>query len=196
MTNNPDDFLLGGGGKSAKFETVGAKITGTITVRPELRQQTDMVSGLPETWDGGDPKMQLVVSLQTDERDPEDPDDDGVRKVYVKGSKKPESKSLHAAIAQAVREAGAKGLEIGGRLTVTYVGDGVPTTRGFNPPKHYEASYVPAATNYLAGEQDLNSYAETVPPTAKPATDPAVAAALANLDPKVLEALAAQAKAS
>lgn len=133
-----EQFLLGGGGKSASFPEVGTTVTGKIAGKPEVRQQTDM-SGNPLTWDNGDPRLQLVVPLQTDER--LDDDDDGVRNLYVKGSKDPKSKSLHAAVAGAVQAAGAKGLEVGGTLTVSYVGDGVASTRGFNPPKQYEAKY-------------------------------------------------------
>lgn len=152
---NPTDFLLGGGTKSAKFDRIGDEVSGTIASPPEVRQQTDMTTGKPKVWDNGDPVMQLVVRLQTDQRDPADPDDDGVRAVYVKGSKKPESKSLHAAVAGAVRASGAKSLEVGGRLTVRFVGEGVAERRGFNPPKHYEATYVPPAAGFLGADQPV-----------------------------------------
>lgn len=160
-----DAFLLGGGGKSAKFETVGATVTGTIANPPQVRQQTDMTTGSPLTWDNGDPKMQLVVQLQTAER--VDSDDDGIRNLYVKGSKDPASKSLHAAVAGAVQAAGAKGLEVGGTLTVQYVGDGVSKTRGFNPPKQYAATYKsPDAGEFLGTGQAAT--AAQPQPTAPP----------------------------
>lgn len=145
----PDQFLLGGGGKSASFPTIGTKVTGTIAATPQVRQQTDM-SGNPLNWENGDPRLQLVVALQTELRD--DPDDDGIRNLYVKGSKDPKSQSLHAAVAAAVQKAGAKGLELGGTLTVTYVADGVASTRGFNPPKKYEATYERPDTSASSGE--------------------------------------------
>lgn len=138
MSTNANDFLLGGGSASAKFEFINDTITGTIT-NQEVRQQTDIGNGEPLTWPNGDPRMQLVVTLQTDLRD--DDDDDGLRSLYVKGSKKPGSKSLHDAVAGAVRNAHAKGLQDGGTLTVTYVGDEPSSTRGFNPRKLYEATY-------------------------------------------------------
>jgi len=68
--------LLEGGGKSAKFETVGDTTKGQV-VSAESRQQTDYTSGEPLTWDDGNPRMQLVITLATDERDPDDPTDDG-----------------------------------------------------------------------------------------------------------------------
>ena len=115
MSNEADDFLTGGGSKSAKFDTVGDTITGRV-VKTQVSQQTKMGDGTPLTWDNGDPRMQLVVTLQTALR--EEADDDGLRNVYVKGSKKAGSRSLHDAVRAAVEGSGAKGLEPGGTLTV------------------------------------------------------------------------------
>ena len=84
MTNyaDPNAFLMGGGAKSAKFDNEGDKVVGTI-LDMQVKQQTDIKTGAPRTWDNGDPMMQLVVTLQTDARD--DEDDDGQRTLYVKG---------------------------------------------------------------------------------------------------------------
>lgn len=176
-----EQFLLGGGGKSAKFETVGATVTGKIAASPQVRQQTDISSGAALTWDNGDPKMQLVVQLQTTEH--LDDEDDGMRNLYVKGSKDPASKSMHAAVAAAVQNAGAKGLEVGGTLTVKYVGDGVSKTRGFNPPKQYEATYrAPDASEFLGGATAQQApAAEPVAPAAPPASTGPTPEALAAL---------------
>lgn len=150
-----NDFLLGGGGagKSASFLNLGASITGTVTTTPEVRQQNDPATGKPKTWDNGDPMWQIVVTLQTDERSHEIEGDDGIRYLYVKGSKKPESKSMHAAVAGAVQNAGAAGIEVGGKLTVTYVSDGVRSSPAFSPPKQFSAVYVTAAVNALGVPQ-------------------------------------------
>lgn len=161
-----DQFLLGGGGASAKFEAAGDQITGTIE-STEVRQQTDLATGNPLTWDNGDPRMQLVVTLKTSLKD--DEDDDGVRKVYVKGSTKAGSKSLHDAVAAAVRNAGAKGLEEGGALTVTFVGTEPSKTRGFNDRKLYEASYVSPDKAAQTGDY-LGTNAAPAPQPAQPAT--------------------------
>lgn len=133
-----NDFLLGGGSKSAKFENIGDSISGTI-VTSEVKQQTDIATGALLTWDNNDPRMQLVVTLQTDLHD--DNDDDGQRSIYVKGSKKSGTKSLHDAVAQAVRDAGARGIEPDGTLSVTYTGTEPSATRGFNDRKLYKATY-------------------------------------------------------
>lgn len=182
-----EQFLLGGGsGKSAKFETIGTSVSGTITTPPQVRQQTDMNTGTPSVWDNGDPKQQLVVSLQTAEK--LDDDDDGIRNLYVKGSKDPASKSMHAAVAGAVSTAGAKGLDVGGTLSVTYVGDGVAKTRGFNAPKMYAATYTaPDGAGFLGTEQgQVNATTgEIATPTPAPGPNPAAIAALraAGVDP-------------
>lgn len=133
-TVDPNQFLMGGGIPSAKFDSVGVSVGGTIT-DIAASQQTDFTTGEPKTWPNGEPMMQVVVSVATEIRDPQITDDDGVRKIYVKG------KSLTAAVRDAVRRAGAKGLENGGTLTVTYTGDGPQERRGINPPKLYAASY-------------------------------------------------------
>jgi hypothetical protein len=141
MTTNPaDQFLLGGGGSSAKFDSIGDSVTGVI-VSTDVQQQTDITTGAPLTWDNGDARQQLVVRLQTTQRDPDNTDDDGVRNVYVKGSKKAGTKSMHDAVATAVRASGSKGLEVGGTLTVTFVGEEPPQQRGLSPRKLWEATY-------------------------------------------------------
>ena len=61
--------------------------------------------------------------MQTDERDPSDQFDDGARTLYVRGW-------MTGAIGDAVRKASAREPQIGGKLTVTYTGDGQPSRPG------------------------------------------------------------------
>jgi len=167
MTITAQDFLMGGGSKSAKFNTIGASVSGYIVREPEVKQQTEFGTGRPLTWDDGKPRLQLVVQIQTDERDPQDPEDDGIRSIYVKG------KSLTNAVREAVRKAGAQGLEVGGWLTVTYVADG-KADRGM-PPKLYTASYRRPADEFFAG-QDAPAAAPVSPaPTGQPVANVAPA---------------------
>ena len=65
-------------------------------------------------YDDGNPMWQLVIKIQTDHRDPEDPTDEGVRAIFVKGQ-------LKAALKDAIRSSGAKKLEVGGMLAVKFV---------------------------------------------------------------------------
>lgn len=156
-----DDFLMGGSVPSAKFPTLGTTISGRITTEPTVEQQRDYTTGEPKFWDDGKPQMQMVVALATTERDPQVQDDDGTRRLYVKGQ-------LKNAVAQAVRAAGARGLEVGGVLTVKYVRDGERKNPRFNAPKEYAAQYVPAATAELH-TPDL-APAAAVPPGVNPVT--------------------------
>jgi hypothetical protein len=133
-TPDPNAFLMGGGVPSAKFEQVGDTLSGTIANPPQVRQQTDFTTGKPLFWDSdGSPRMQLVVQVQTTQRDPQRPDDDGVRGLYVKGQ-------MQVAVRDAVRKAGASGLEVGGTLTVSFIGHGA-SKNGGQPPKNYAATY-------------------------------------------------------
>jgi hypothetical protein len=146
---DPNDWLMSGGAKSAKFPEVGTVVKGTIVSPPTLSQQTDFTTGALKTWDDNKPMMQLVVTIATDERDPDEPDDDGLRSLYVKGA-------MQAAVKDAIRKAGAKGLEVGGTIAVKYTGDGVAKQRGMNPPKQfacqYQAPAAKAAEDFLASD--------------------------------------------
>ncbi|MFD7794366.1 hypothetical protein [Streptomyces sp. NPDC059759] len=134
-----DAFLMGGGGApTAKFPNPGTSVGGRITEKPTVEQQRDISTSEPKFWSDGNPMMQLVVTVQTEERDPEIEDDDGRRRLFVKGQMK-------NAVADAVRAVGGRGLEVGGTLTVTYSHDGQAKQRGFNPPKQYTATYALAA---------------------------------------------------
>lgn len=133
MTDTLEGFLSGGGSAAAKFPTVGTLIKGTIT-GAELTQQTDPADGKPKTWDDGNPRMQMVVTLQTDERDADIDDDEGIRRLFVKGK-------MLQAVREAVKGAGVKTVEVGGVLAVKYTGDGEKTNPAFNAPKLYAAQY-------------------------------------------------------
>jgi len=138
------------GGDSFSFDHPGATVQGAI-VSMEPTQQTDMQTNEPKTFSDGSPMMMFRVELATDLRDPGNQFDTGSRTVFLKGSRKPESQSSLAAVLSAVQKAtGTTNLAQGGLLTLTYVGDGVAKNRGFNPPKLYEAVYVPPSTDLAA----------------------------------------------
>lgn len=151
--SDTNDFLFGGGGKAAKFEEVGDAVEGTID-DVKLTQQTGMEDNLPLTWPDGSPRMQLVITLRTDER--EGADDDGVRRIYAKGGRYEAASgtgtSMKDAIADAVKKAGAKGIDEGGRLKVAHTGIGKKTNRGFSPPKLFRATYEAPKASVAADE--------------------------------------------
>lgn len=168
-----DDFLMGGGVTSAKFPTIGTTVAGRITERPTVEQQKDFTTGEAKFWDDGKPQMQLVVTVATNDIDPSNPDDDGARRIYVKGQMK-------NAVAQAVRTAGARGLEVGGILSVTYSADGVAKNPRFNAPKNFTAHYTPAATVALNTPDPGTVPGLTPQQQAAAAQNPATAALLAQ----------------
>lgn len=176
-------FLMGSGGPAAKFPDLGTTVGGPITRIGAPMQQRDMATNAPKFWDDGNPMMQLPVDVQTDQRDTEIPNDDGVRTLYIKGQ-------MQAAIRDAVRRSGARMLEVGGTLTVKYASDGQPAKKGFNAPKVYEATYTPptaaaAAQFFDSDTPETTTAAPAAPPVAglAPGTQitPEVAALLAQL---------------
>lgn len=133
---NANDLLMGGAA-SVKFPEPGAAVTGTIIEAPRAEQQRDYSTGEPKTWPDGNPMMMVVLTLATDQHKTnptDDPADDGARTLYLR------SKAL-TAVREAVRRAGATGIEVGGTLTVTYTGDGTPPKPGFKGPKLFTATY-------------------------------------------------------
>ena len=133
MTNDPNAFLMGAGGRSATFPEAGTQYDGYI-VSYEMRQQTAYQTNKLKFYDDGNPMMQLVITIHTDLR--EDDDDDGLRSLYVRGN-------MQKAVRDAVAKAGARGIAADGRLFVRYVGDEETAQKGKNPAKRYIAKYAP-----------------------------------------------------
>jgi hypothetical protein len=134
---NATDWLMSGGVPWAKFDDFGDTVTGTITEEPRVRQSRDYDSNEPAFWPDGGAVEELVITLQTDQRDPEADDDDG-RRLFVVNA--PAKKN---ALRDAVRNAGAKGLAVGGRLQVTFTHELEPKKRGARGAKQYAARYAP-----------------------------------------------------
>ena len=147
------DDLLAGGGASASFPTIGTTVRGRV-LAAEAQQQKDIDTGEPKCWPDGKPMMQLVITVQTDERDASIDGDDGQRRIYARGN-------MLKAIREATRKAGITSTPalVGADLAVKYVGDGEPTKRGFNPPKLYAAQVTPGvpATDLLGGGKATTS---------------------------------------
>lgn len=126
-------MLAGGGGKAAAFPEIGTIVRGVI-LAADVRDQTEMGSNEIKRFPDGNPMRQLVITLQTDERDASIEDDDGTRRLYAKG-----------AMIAAIRKVTPDGMQIGGKLAVKYTGNGVAAQKGWNPPKEYRAQYEPPA---------------------------------------------------
>jgi len=153
--SSADDFLMGSAktpSVSWREKPVGTTVSGNIARESRIMQQRDPDDNELLWWDEAktQPRNQLVVYLDLGFPHPDKeafPEGDTVWALYVKG------KSLTEAVRTAVRASGRKGLEIGGKLSVTYTGEGERTKKAFNPPKLFMASYVPpadtASTDYL-----------------------------------------------
>lgn len=162
------DLLNSVGGKSFKFDQIGATITGTVE-NAEVVQKKNFDSGEPEVWSDGSPVQQIRVALKTTQRDPSDPEDDGTRNIYIKGW----GDQLRE-LRRAIKAAGAADLENGGTFTATYVRDGeLPAgKRGF-PPKVYAYEYrKPSGTAGLLAEQPVQQPAPAPQAAPAPAAQP------------------------
>lgn len=152
MSNDVSSFLFEGAGKSFQFNKIGDIVRGTIE-SAEMRQQTSLDDGKALTWDDGRPRMMLVITLQTADKDNDD--DDGKRTIYAKGGRfevaEGEGQSMRDAIADAVKEAKASTIDPGDELAVGYTGNG-KAKRGYNAPKLYSASFRKATASVSASD--------------------------------------------
>ena len=141
MSDDFNSLLMGGGSRAYPFDNMGDTVEGEI-VNMETRQQTEMGTNALKFFDDGRPMMMGVLTLQTDLHD--DDDDDGLRNVYIRGGNfdiaQGKGTSSKDALKDAVKRSGAKGVEIGGRLSLSWTGV-APRKGGFNPAKLYTATY-------------------------------------------------------
>src|SRR5687767_699462 len=126
-----NEFLFRNTTPSVKFPVIGSSVIGMITKVPRVIEETDPATREVKRWQNGQPKMQVVIDLQTELR--ENAEDDGMRTLWAKGM-------MQQAIREAVMRAGAKLLAVGGILQVTYSAD-KPTN--LQPLKLYTAQYWP-----------------------------------------------------
>ena len=153
MSNDINAFLMGGGGKSFKFEQVGDVVEGEVT-DVQLTQQTSLEDNTPLTWSDGSARMQLVISIATKAHD--DENDDGIRRVYAKGGRyevaSGSGMSMKDAVADACRKAGAQTIEVGGKIKIGFTGEGKKTNRGYSAPKLFKASYEKPTRNVAVND--------------------------------------------
>lgn len=192
MTQQYDaNAVLMGGSNAAgwKFADPGATHTGTIAEAPKAVQEREYDKdnpggGAPKFFPSGDPIMGVHVVLQTDERDASIEDDDGRRTFYCEG------RYIKEAVRNAVRNAGANGLEVGGRLTVTFTHREDPMDK--RSRKFWQVEYAPAGNAALMDGQPQQQAAPPAPqPTPAPA-QPAPAAQPAPSDEQMAAFLAWQ----
>lgn len=167
---------LAGGSRYVKWDDLGtgSSITGTI-VNVEMRQARKFQSTDLDFWDDGKPKMQATITLATEQRDSNDPEDDGTRSVSINlwsGQKQ--------ALAAACKAANVSEPQPGQSFTATWV-SGVGKAGN---PRIFTYTLGSAPASLGLGVEP------TPPPAATPPIDAAAAqAALANLTPEQRTAL-------
>ncbi|WP_051165495.1 hypothetical protein [Nocardia testacea] len=122
-----------------KNDRPGATVTGVV-ISQELTAQKDPKTGKPKMR-GGREVPQLEVVILTEQRT--DAEDDGARKLFVRGS-------MQKAIKAAILAAGDDDLRNGARVTVQYTGTGQAFNADYAPPKLYRAKYEPPTDDSLA----------------------------------------------
>lgn len=192
------DFFAPRASHSWKFTNPGDTHTGTITEVSDARQASEFGSNEPAFWDREKtrPKMQVAVTLDTAERDPQDANDTGKRTLWVVEDGR--SGSILSAIRQAVHQAGAGTIDIGGQLTVAFSGFDPNSKNPANPRKIYAASYVPPApaggmfTNQAPAQPAAPAPAAPAPaPVAQPVAAPATPAPVPAVPDAVRQAVTA-----
>ena len=180
MNPNDDIFAamdrgLAGGSKSAftSDSLPGDTITGAV-VSVDYKQVNDFNTGEPAFFPSGDPKMQFVIVIQTDQRD--DEDDDGRRTIYIPawGSKK--QALVDAMRAEGMRKA-SEAFAAGNIFTATFVEElqkQNPQTRARYREEVY--TYRIQRGSLAAADRDVDPWATTQAP-APQATQPAPQAA-------------------
>lgn len=139
-------LIMGNSVPSATFKQPGIEHKGIITALDTM-QVRNFKTKLPETWDDGNPKMQAVITLRTDERDESIENDNGVRRLFVG------SKGMREAIAAAVKKSGAPGLAVGGKIGVKFTRE-AEGENGLNPSKVYAAKYEPPPAGAVDDEYE------------------------------------------
>lgn len=148
MSSGLDAFKKREPGKFAQFPQPGATVAGTIT---EISDQKQATKWNPDPkakreldfWPSGDPVMEVWVTVQTQDRDPQDPEDTGLRTIVITVNQKKGGQL--AAIIDACEAAGAETPLVGGFLVLTMVGYDPESKNAQNPRKLYQAQYRPPA---------------------------------------------------
>lgn len=121
-----------------KHDEIGTTVAGLV-ISQQMSSQLDPKTGKPKLRQGKPiPQLEVVIltGWQTD------PDDDGARKLFVRGN-------LQKALKAAILAAGDDDLRNGARLTITFTGVG-QAVGDYSPPKLYRAKYEPPTDASLA----------------------------------------------
>ena len=165
MSNDIND-LLGSGAKALGWDDIGQGVTVRGTILESKAEQCRVFKSTDLAfWDDGTPQMQGIITLQTDLRDPDNPDDDGVRALFTGPYRKPGT--ILGEIRQVLAKKKIARLEAGGTLAVQWT-TGVGKS---GDPRQFAVDYAAPDANNLLGDTPAPA------PAAEPAPAPAAAPA-------------------
>lgn len=165
MNNNGlDAFKKRTPSKFASFTQPGMTTAGTITEISDQKQaiKYNRDRNAPKEldyWKSGDPKMEVWITVQTQDRDPQDAEDTGLRTIVVTVNQK--AGGQLAAIMDACELVGAETPLPGGFLVLTHTGTDPESDNPAQPRKLYAAQYQPPAPGGGAFQQPQ---AQAAPP--------------------------------
>jgi hypothetical protein len=127
------DLVASSGAAAPSFFTkeskVGDSITGQV-LDVQTRQHRDPQTNKLGVWEGGDPMLQIVVTIQTELHD--GADDDGVRSVFIKWWGRQRS-----ALLEALNDSGQDNLTVGQEFTATLSGTEKNANKALSDTKLY-----------------------------------------------------------
>lgn len=141
------------GGKTVSFKTMGVVFKGTLMEDPVERDQIDLKTKEVKTFKDGNVRKVWVFKFQTDERDPSDPEDKGVRSLWAK----PDAIKK---IRENLKAQGLNRIPIGGTLEIAWTGE-IPTD-GY-PIKTFTARVTPPPAGFMAETKVDNFSFDTAP---------------------------------
>lgn len=146
-----------GGAASVSWDDRKGYVRGTFrggqVVSKRVTNQTKLGTGQVITWDNGEPRKQMEITVQTKER--VDPQDDGKRVIFVKGDGPRAAKA-------ALKEVGASDVSEGGWYYQAWVDEEAAKQPGYNAKKIFKVIYAPP------GAPDPNPAAIAPPPPPPP----------------------------
>lgn len=143
------------GGKAVSFETLGkgTVFKGTLMEDPVEREQVDKMTKEVKRFKDGNVRTVWVFKFQTDERDPADPEDKGVRSLWAK----PDALKK---IRENLKSQGLTRMPIGATLEIAWTGE-IPTD-GY-PIKTFTVRITPPPAGFMAEKKVETFNFDTAP---------------------------------
>jgi hypothetical protein len=154
----------GGGGKTVTFNDKGVVFKGVLMEDPVERDQIDPATNEVKTYKDGNVRKVWVFKFQTDERDPSDAEDKGVRNLWAKHQ-------AILAIRESLKSQGLGRMRVGGTLEIAWTGQIAPDRPGVHPTKTFTARYTEPPAGFMA-EKKVESFSFDTAPVATNSAQP------------------------